>query len=303
MKTQIQSRKLRTCLWIVNLLQKHKALTLREINQYWCENHDLNDSGQMSRQTFTNYRGYILDLFGIDIECNANSYQYYIAAREEHGLTDWLISSFTMSSLLEKEQEVRDRILFEAPPGGMQFFDMIVEAMHCGCSFEMTYQKFNDDEPYICFIEPYCLKMSARRWYLLARKDHRDHLQVFALDRIVDIRLLDNVLFQPEEEFSASDFYRDSFGVYAGSGTPDCCRIRLAVNGNTRNYLRTLPLHDSQKEIVVNRDLSWFDYQMRPTRDLLLYLLSQGPDVAVLEPESLRMQMKEILLDMSNKYL
>ena len=43
MRDSKENHRLRALLWIVRLLEKHGALTLKEINEYWCADESLSD--------------------------------------------------------------------------------------------------------------------------------------------------------------------------------------------------------------------------------------------------------------------
>ena len=60
------------------------------------------------------------------------------------------------------------------------------------------------------------------------------------------------------------------------------------------NYLRSLPLHHSQKEEERAGDHAVFSYYLRPTFDFTQELLSMGDTVEVLEPASLRSEMEQV---------
>lgn len=300
MNNQIQNQRLLACLWLIRVLQKYKRMTLEEIREKWDQS-DFRRRGSLPRKTFIDLRNDTEELLHLEIGCDRkDNYRYYIANQDDSQISDWLISSFSISSLSNEQQEVRDRILLEAPPLGIEHFDLIVDAFREGYAMEMKYQKFTDSEPYTCFIEPYCLKHDHHRWYLLARKDHRDHLQTFALDRILELTLLKNCPFSPEPDFSPRQHFAHSFGVFVGQQEP--LNIRVRAYGVGRDYLRTAPLHSSQKESVISNDISDFSIYCRPTRDLMLHLLSQGADIEVMQPDSLREEISNEAKRIADKY-
>lgn len=300
MNNQIQNRRMLVCLWLVRTLQLHKQLTMAEIRQLWL-NSTLSEGNPLPRQTFIDYRNAAEEFLGLEIACDRRTNKYYIAERDDSQLSNWLISSFSVGNLLSEQQTVRDRILLDAPPKGIEYFDMIIDAFRNSYALEMTYRKFSDSEPYTCHIEPYCLKHDQQRWYLLGRKDHRPYLQTFALDRIVSLEALHKESFCPEEDFSAQQYYAHSFGVFVGEMKPEPIRIRAFGIG--RDYLRTAPLHASQKEETIDQNTSDFTLYCRPTRDLMLHLLGQGADVEIIEPQSLRESISEEIRKISNRYL
>ena len=68
------------------------------------------------------------------------------------------------------------------------------------------------------------------------------------------------------------------------------------------HYLRTLPLHHSQKELAITPEYADFELFLHPTFDFLQELFSQMNEVEVLEPESLRTEVKGRLARMMARY-
>ena len=68
------------------------------------------------------------------------------------------------------------------------------------------------------------------------------------------------------------------------------------------NYLRTLPLHHSQKEISTTNDYSDYEYFVVPTFDFRQAILKEGSELEVLEPQSFRDEIKEELTKTINRY-
>ena len=298
----MENRRARTGLWLVNTLLNYRRLTLDELSRLWRSAEDLSGGAGLTRNQLRRAVSAALDTLGIVIECDRrDAYRYYIAANDNLKAAEWLISSQAIHQVVTESEQVRDRILLEEIPSGQHHLSTIVSAMTHAQAIEMVYCKFADSEPYTCYIEPYCIKLSQQRWYLLACKDHRPHLQVFALDRMQQLRILSGSHFMPPADFDAHAYFADYFGVYRGDGMlPQTVRIRATLFW--RNYLRTLPLHASQREVEVHADSSVFEYTLAPTPDLLNYLLSCGPNIEVLAPATLRQQMRDAVARMDQMY-
>lgn len=311
----IENRKLRICLWLVTLLQKHQGLTYDELNHYWQQDEAISDGRSLPKRTFLDYRGAIQDTLGIVVECDRRTNRYSITLQADGGLSEWLISSFSVGLLVEESQAVRDRILLAPSPQGMEHWSLLVESFRRQCCVELWYQKFQDDEPQCHRLQPYCLKSYGGRWYLLAA--HHEvptaadgaHLQLltYALDRITQLRLLSHDAFVPDADFSPQAYFANSFGVWASADEPPL--IRLRVTGRERHYLRTQPLHASQREVPLRPcddgyapHTSHFLLRCHATRDLMLALLSHGRDLEVLEPASLRRELAEEVRAMAEHY-
>lgn len=299
MKQHDEQHRLRTCLWIVNTFQRRGRLTLRELNELWTET-ELSGGEEIIARTFFNYRSAIQDLFSIVIECDKSTNTYSIAYRDDDSTTEWLLSSFSVSQLLQQNKDISNRILLEEIPSGQHHLSTIIEAMHSNNVIEITYQRFVEDEPHSVCVEPYCTKLFHQRWYVVANNIEKKHLQTYALDRISDIKILADT-YSIDPNFDAKAFFLNSFGIFA-SENEQPQRILIRVDATQSKYLRTLPLHHSQKETITNDKFSVFQYYLVPTKDFVFELLSHGAFFEVLEPASLRETMKENALKMAELY-
>lgn len=67
-------------IWVVETIRRAGRITLKELNEKWRDNEDLSYGKDLPRQTFDRWKGSILDLFGIIIDCERGGlYRYYIA--------------------------------------------------------------------------------------------------------------------------------------------------------------------------------------------------------------------------------
>lgn len=128
--------------------------------------------------------------------------------------------------------------------------------------------------------------MSAQRWYMLARNVDYNYLHLYSLDRIEDVKLTDANFVLPKD-FSAKGYFAEYFGIVLDASVP-LQRIVLRADKCHQHYMRTLPLHHSQKEIYACDDYADFELTLRPTYDFYMKLMSFGNMIKVLEPKSLQ---------------
>lgn len=298
----MENLRFRHGMWLVNTLLNYKKLSREELNKLWMHNVDLSKGEELTRNQLNRAISSALDVLGVAIECDVKDrYRYYIAGDDSLKATEWMLSSYSVNQLITEGSNVRERILLEEIPSGQFFLPTIIEAMSKGKAMELDYKKFSDSEPYTCFIEPYCVKLSQQRWYLLARKNRSSHLQLFALDRMLQLRILEDVDFQIPDYFSSKDYFAHYFGVYVVI-SPAIETIRLKVNLFWRSYFRTLPLHASQQEVETHNDYSIFEYKLVVTPDLINKFLEYGASIEVLSPKSLREQFRDITSQMASLY-
>lgn len=292
----------RQYIWLVNTLQRRQKISFEHIQKLWVEN-DVNNGCPLSRTTFYRLRQSIEDMFGIRIKCD-NRHQYFISNPEslcDNSTENWMRRTLTVNSILLDGLSIKDQLLLEDVPAGLEHLETIITAIKCHHVLYMGYQKFSDSEPYKTLIEPYCLKLFHQRWYLLGKSERKNHdLGVFALDRMTDLSETDEP-FKLDPSFDAETFFKNYFGVYIGEQEPPQ-RIILRAYGIMVHYLNTLPLHPSQKEINRTESFSDFEYFLVPSFDFRQTVLKEGHELEVLEPLSLRKKIHDELIDTLKRY-
>ena len=310
MRDTKENHRLRALLWIVKLLEKHGALTLKEINEYWCADEDLSDGMPIERRTFYNYKNAIADLLKIVIECDQrDDNRYKIVARDDDELSSWLIKSSTVNEILSNNADLRSRILLEDIPAGQEFLLDIMGAMRTGCKIAFDYKRFPDSQAKAVKGAPYCVKLYHQRWYVLMKEwrtllvshELKEEMHVYSLDRILSMKVTDE-RFVLDENFDAKEYFRYAFGTRVEKDNPPQ-RVLLKVTNYQRDYLRTLPLHASQREIETLEDYSIFELHVAPTIELTMQILYYGSRVEVLEPAELREEIEEEAYRLDSLYL
>lgn len=282
--------------WLVDIIYRRERITFEEINEYW-QRSSLNLTGDdIPLRTFHNHRKAIEQMFDINIECDKrDGYRYFIENVEdlERGcVRSWLLNTFAVNNLINESHRLKKRILFETIPSGQMHLTPIIEAMRDGLSLEITYQSFWNDSPATFEVYPYCIKVFKQRWYVIAYSPYKERILIYGLDRIKNIQTTGNS-FQLPDDFDGESYFSDSYGIIMDDDT-DTDKVVIKVGGNQERYIRSLPLHHSQKEEETTRDYALFSYRIKPTFDFRQELLSYGADIEVLEPKWLRDEFKEI---------
>ena len=92
--------------------------------------------------------------------------------------------------------------------------------------------------------------------------------------------------FEMPEDFSPEGYFAEYYGITTDD-TP-MAHVVIRAYGHVPNYLRTLPLHASQKEMERTDEYTDFSYDIRPSVDFVLALISYSDGLEVLEPIELR---------------
>ena len=295
-------------IWIINTLRAYHKMTFEELNQKW-QDDDVADGSPLQRSSFNRHRDAILDMFGLIIDCEPKTYKYYISNKEVLGddsIERWLFSTLTVHGVLADSASIQERIILESAPEGEEYLDTIIRGIKTNRRLRMGYKKFQAEgyEKTVC---PYALKLFRQRWYLLALNDD-DQIRIYALDRMTMVELTDET-FEMPADFSAQTYFSEYFGVL----TTDTPLVHVVVRAHKwmPSYLRTLPLHHSQRELesgeITHADSSTtaytdFSFDIRPTSDFLGELLRHSDGIEVLQPLDLRERMRQMIAETLKRY-
>ncbi len=289
-------------IWLVNTIHKSGSISLTEINEKWVTT-EMSGGVPMARTTFNRHKDAIQDIFGIYIECNRkDNYRYYIGNEEvlqEESVQNWMLSTLSVSNLISESLSLQHRILLEHIPSDGSGLRTVIQAMKQSNRVEIFYKRYSAAEGKRFTVEPYCIKLFRRRWYMLA-KFPNEGFAMFSFDRIYEVNVLTEK-FTIDADFDATHFFDECFGVVIGDNSK-AERIVLRAYGLEKYYLRDLPLHLSQKEIKETEEYTDFEYLLRPTEDFKGYILSRGQWLKVVHPQWLAVNICESLHKIIEKY-
>ena len=272
-------------IWLIDTLTRYKRLSRARTNQLWIRS-SLSDGNPIPDRTFFHYRRAIEEIFNIEISCDKNG-DYYIERDENdqnERLTNWLLDSYAVNSALREASATGSSIAVEDVPSAREFLPMILEAISETEKIEFTYAGFNRSRPEkgILF-RPYFVKRYKQRWYMVGLKESADAIRTYALDRIKEMRLLDET-FEIPEGVNHSSLFDNVIGVTSSKAPVRV--VKLMAEPTQAKYFRALPFHASQQEEIHDR-FSVFTFRLKLNYELVHEILSLGAAVKVIQPREL----------------
>ena len=297
--------KLKKCLYLINLMERKGAMTLKEINDCY-EYSSLYEGDEFLPRTFLRYREYIEETFPCYIDFNQRTGKYELHRHqalygEDDSLYDYLLSAYHIEGMTELALKHRDKIMLTEAPTGVEFVQIILEAIDKKRGIECDYYSFNKKTNKHHVLIPYFMRTWEQRWYLVAEPEpHPGELSVYALERMEDVDLTDKKM-TPSLKIMAEDYFDGSFGVnHSDNQKPEV--IRIKVYGAQVEYIRALPIHESQNEIEITEGWSIFEYRLVPCFNFYQQLLWHRERLEVLEPLHVRDEMKKTIEKMLEHY-
>lgn len=244
----------------------------------------------------------IRNVFGIDIEYSKIKKGYFITHNESENMNfQRMIESFDLFNSLNLAHDLSPIVFLEnRKPQGTENFVSIINSIKNRTKITFSYVKFIDKSQSNRLVEPYALKEFKNRWYLLAKDCKDNMIKSFALDRLNELAVT-KFTFEYPENYSIEDRYRYCFGIiYPLDSEP--VEIILSLDSFISEYIKTLPIHESQKIIVDNKMETRVKLNLFITNDLIMELLSYGKHVKVIKPKELVDKIKKELKNAYNIY-
>lgn len=291
------------CLWIVNTLNEYGKASLKELNDRWIRS-SLNYEGEeILPRTFLRDREFISNTFQLDIEYNNRVKKYELINADDiksSSLYKYLLGSFHINNLSSMTLKHRNRVMVQDIHTGVEKLSILLDAIDRQKTVHFDYTSYyTKDTTYSYEVIPCFVRLFEHRWYLICEYKDRSQTRVLALERMQNIKVGEKT-FIPSPHITPQNFYHDCFGIIRDDQQPE--KILLKVYNKQVDYVRSVPIHSSQTEIKTGDGFAVFQYYLRPSYDFIQHLLWHRENMEVIEPLSLRDEMKAIIKQMLEKY-
>ena len=286
---------------VIDLVQNHPLPTRDLIMERLAE-----EDAEISKKTFERLLAELRDEFFIDIRFNRQKKAYEIEEDEfDHanqlvGFFKLSVQADTLAENLGQSREVSNYVSydFEEIIKGTEFIAPILEAIRERSVLKIRHKGFQSEESKERLIEPYLLKEFKGRWYLMGYVPAEKMYRSFGFDRIISLEKMSKKF--KSRIMNPKEFYQDIIGV---SGWElDLQIIKLECSKLQGQYLKALPIHESQKILKETEDKVVIELSLRPNFEFYQQLLSLGSEVKVLSPKTVQKYHKERLQEALRNY-
>ncbi|HUH73200.1 MAG TPA: WYL domain-containing protein [Chitinophagales bacterium] len=276
---------------IIHKLRIHPS-TFDEVSDYLeLQSEIYGDKYTISKRTFQRDLDDIEKIYNIVINYDYSKKVYVVEYDKLDKAFERIIEAFDTYNALNISDKLSNHIHFETrKPQGTENLNGILKAIKNKLQIKFTYQKFGEEHGENRQVEPYALKESKNRWYVLAKDLKDNKIKTFALDRLryLDIQKKN---FKIPADFDVNEYFKYSFGIISPDGQK-AEEVILSFTPVQGKYIKTLPLHDSQEILVDNEKEVRISLRIFLTHDFKMELLSLGENVQVVQPQSLINELK-----------
>lgn len=282
---------------IVEYLRK-KPATFRQINDFLLKKQNETDYDLIiSQRTFQRDCDEMLKLWGVEIAFNKRENYYEIVNDENNLYFDRIMEAFDTVAVLQKTKTVGNYLYLENRKSkGTEYFNGILHAIQN--QLVVTFQLNSYWKPASfrrCV--PKAIKESQNRYYLIAYDLDKNDFRNYGLDRISNFTITSDK--QKTPDINVEEFYQHAFGIECYH---DPLKIILEFVNDQKQYIKSLPLHTSQKIIQENNETFTIELFMHPTNDFVMEIMRYGAICEVKSPAFLRDRMKHEVRLLQEKY-
>jgi predicted DNA-binding transcriptional regulator YafY len=277
---------------IINKLRKRPS-SYKEIADYLkLESEIQSYNFNISKRTLQRDIQDIYSLYNIEIKFDYRQKVYRISFNTEPEIGERILEAFDTFNALNISDRLSGFIHLEKRhPAGTDNLFGLLHAIKNKVRIKFEYHKFWDDISSFRIAEPYALKEFKHRWYVLANDVNDNKVKSFALDRLSNLEIT-KTGFEIPVSFNLEENYRYCFGIISPEDDLPA-EIVLSYDAFQGKYIKTMPLHDTQKVLVDNETELRIGLKLFITHDLIMELLSFGSSMKVLKPQSLAKEIKE----------
>jgi predicted DNA-binding transcriptional regulator YafY len=245
--------------------------------------------------------------FGIEIEYDRYKNGYFINYDTSINIESFfrfLEIATTAELLTEGLAESKDalkHILFESIGNlkGIDNLKSLFQAIKNKRIITFTHLSFNTGKTKNYSLKPYLLREYQNRWYIIGLIGNSNKFITFGIDRIENLEVKTDT-FKPNIKLDPAQLFDNIIGlVYSYNKLQ---KIILSFTPIQGNYIKTLPLHKSQKILADNDKELRIELNIIPNYEFKQKILMHGDTVKVIEPEWLVEEIKENLNRTLKKY-
>lgn len=227
------------------------------------------------------------------------SVQPGLLGRQLAPLRDQIERLLSQGSVRSAELTRRIRILaIGNRKADAKWFECVASAVLQEKRLSITYHGRNSNEESKREVSPQRLSHYRDNWYLDAWCHQAAGLRIFALDRIQNADIIDDVTWQITEDLLDQHF-ASAYGIFAGMADKTAV---LRFSAERARWVAEEQWHPQQQSRFLDDGRYELSLPYCDPRELIMDILKYGPDVEVLAPKTLVSDIKQRLKAMNAIY-
>jgi predicted DNA-binding transcriptional regulator YafY len=232
-----------------------------------------------------------------------------------------LLKVFKDTAFYESLESLLQKVKTTLPPESIKYLESVEQTLHLAIkpykdygrfkeilnrvtdaalnhkTIEIVYYTMSRKKETRRKVNPYRVWFFDGTFYLIGLCHMRSEVRIFALDRIKMLHQTRETFTVPED-FNLDDFMGASFGVYQGPPI----LIKVWFHPDVAGYVREKIWHGSQKVHQQDDGSIIFEAEVAGTDEIRFWIMTWGSKAEILEPESLREEIRAEAERMARRY-
>ena len=245
--------------------------------------------------------------FGLEIEYNRAENGYFINYEESENIESFfkfleiVNTAELLAQSLNESKDALKHISFDTGGGlkGIEYLKPLLEAIRANRKISFNHINFHSNKTRKYTIKPYLLKEYQNRWYVVGIIAELKEFRTFGIDRIEDLEVKTEI-FKVDNKLNPAEMFAKTIGLVYSLNSSQ--KIVLSFTPTQGKYIKTLPLHTSQRVLIDNELELRISINVIPNYELAQLILKHGDTVKVIEPEWLVEDIRGNLMRTLGKY-
>jgi predicted DNA-binding transcriptional regulator YafY len=147
-------------------------------------------------------------------------------------------------------------------------------------------------------IDTYHLRNHQGDWYIIAYCHKAKEIKIFAVSRILEIKLT-NRHFDIPADFNIDNYFKYSFGIFESKEIYD---VKLKIMNESARYIKERQWIKSQRIAELKDGSIILEFRVNNLTEIMKWVLAMGKDCKVIEPKELKKVIINQLKETLNNY-
>jgi predicted DNA-binding transcriptional regulator YafY len=200
-----------------------------------------------------------------------------------------------------RDKDISNYVQFEIAlsSSGNEFLSPLLGAIRGSNLATFEYTSFVTNKSKHRKVVPLLLKEYRNRWYLISFDLEKKAVITYALERMSEVEILEEVGLKPLD-FEPDLFFKHAVGITSSEDEPTV--IVFKADNISAKYIISQPFHSSQRLVKEGKNKTTFELRVLISEEFIRSILSYAGGIEIVEPSEFREEIISRIEEMMNNY-
>ncbi len=200
-----------------------------------------------------------------------------------------------------RDKDISNYVQFEIAlsSSGNEFLSPLLGAIRGSNLATFEYTSFVTNKSKHRKVVPLLLKEYRNRWYLISFDLEKKAVITYALERMSEVEILEEVGLKPLD-FEPDLFFKHAVGITSSEDEPTV--IVFKADNISAKYIISQPFHSSQRLVKEGKNKTTFELRVLISEEFIRSVLSYAGGIEIVEPSEFREEIISRIEEMMKNY-